>query len=151
MKTRPIAVALLLAFTPATFAVVTPAVAQADDPTTKAARARFQEGVEYFDKGQYENARASFLQAYALRKHPAVLLNLAQSCLRSGHALEAARFFQQYLRESTSISAGQRNDAERGLNEARTKLGRITVDAPPGTEITVDDERVGQTPLRDSI
>jgi hypothetical protein len=151
MKTRPIAVALLLAFTPATFAVVPRAVAQADDPTTKAARARFQEGVDFYDKGQYENARASFLQAYALRKHPAVLLNLAQSCLRSGHALEAAKFFQQYLRESTSISASQRNDAERGLNEARTKLGRITVDAPQGTEIYVDDERVGQTPLRDSV
>jgi hypothetical protein len=151
MKTRPIAVAVLLAFTPATLTVVTPAVAQADDPTTKAARARFQEGVDFYDKGQFENARASFLQAYALRKHPAVLLNLAQSCLKSGHTLEAARYFQQYLREAPTMTAGQRNDAERGLNDARAKLGRIAVDAPSGVEIFVDDERIGTTPLRDPV
>jgi hypothetical protein len=30
-----------------------------------------------FDKGKYEEARLSFLQAYTLKKHPAVLLNLA--------------------------------------------------------------------------
>ena len=64
-----------------------------DDALTKAARARFQEGVEAFDKGNYEAARASFKQAYALRQHPAVLLNLAQSCLKSGHYLEAAKCF----------------------------------------------------------
>src|SRR6476646_8597685 len=138
MKTRSIAAVLLLAFAPVAFGA--PAFAQpADDPTIKAARARFQEGVNFYDKGDYENARASFLQAYALRKHPAVLLNLAQSSLKSGHTLEAARYFQQYLREATSISASQRNDAEKGLVEARMKLGRMTIDAPAGMEITVDD------------
>jgi hypothetical protein len=130
---------------------VRPAYAQADDPTTKAARARFQEGVDFYDKGQFENARASFLQAYALRKHPAVLLNLAQSCLKSNHTLEAARYFTQYLRESTAITAGQRNDAEKGLVEARMKLGRMMVDAPSGSEIFVDDDRIGVTPLRDPV
>jgi len=150
-KTRFVAFALLVSLTPAaTLSVVEPAFAQ-DDPTTKAARARFQEGVEYYDKGQFENARASFLQAYALRKHPAVLLNLAQSSIKSGHTLEAARYFQQYLRESTSISAAQRNDAEKGLVEARMKLGRMMVDAPSGMEISIDDERVGTAPLRDPV
>ncbi len=148
MKTRPIAVALLLAFAPSfTFVAITkPAFAQ-DDASTKAARARFQEGVEFYDKGQYENARAAFLQAYALRKHPAVLLNLAQSSLRSGHHLEAAKYFQQYLREASNITAAQRSDAERGLTEARAKLGRILIDAPRDTEIFVDDDRVGTTPM----
>src|SRR6185369_12768087 len=104
---------------------------------------RFQEGVEFYDKKQYEQARAAFLQAYALRKHPAVLLNLAQSSLRSNHPLEAAKFFEQFLREATSASAAQRSDAERGLREARTKIGRIEVSAPAGAEIILDGERVG--------
>src|SRR6185436_9547933 len=82
-----------------------------------------------------------------LRKHPAVLLNLAQSSLRSGHHLEAARYFQQYLREASNITSAQRNDAERGLTDARMKLGRIVIDAPPSHEILVDDERIGTTPL----
>src|SRR5580704_16747353 len=121
MRTRSVALALLVAFAPATFSVA--GLAQTtDDPTIKAARARFNEGVDFYDKGQYENARAAFMQAYALRKHPAVLVNLAQSDLHSGHALEAAKYFQQYLRDSTSLSAVQRADAEKGLAEARTKL-----------------------------
>jgi hypothetical protein len=76
-----------------------------------------------------------------------VLLNLAQSSLRSNHHLEAARYFQQYLREASNITAAQRSDAERGLNEARTKVGRIAIDAPANTEIFVDDDRIGTTPM----
>jgi Tfp pilus assembly protein PilF len=148
MHARPLAVAFLLALT--TFGTPSARAQGADEESTKAARARFQEGVEYYDKGQYEKARAAFLQAYALRKHPAVLLNLAQSSLKSGHQLEAVRDFQQFLRESTSISASQRSDAERGINEARQKLGRIeVVSAPTGAEITIDNTAVGTAPLSD--
>ncbi len=101
MRTNPrsFAVAALLALAPTVFpqpAFAQPAAAAAD-PTVAAARARFSEGVQFYDKGEYENARASFLQAYALHKHPAVLINLAQSALRSGHTLEADRFFTRYL------------------------------------------------------
>ncbi len=150
MKTRSIAAALLVAFAP--LALGAPAFAQpADDPTITAARARFQEGVAFYDQGQFEKARASFLQAYALRKHPAVLLNLAQSSLRSGHALEAAKYFQQYLKESQGLSPAQRADAERGLNEARQKLGRIEIAAPAGSVLTVDGEGVGTAPLTDPV
>src|SRR5438132_10193537 len=128
MHARPIAVAVLLTFTPVVLgAPVARAQGSADDETTKVARARFQEGVEFYDKGQYEKARAAFLQAYALRKHPAVLLNLAQSSLKANHHLEAVRYFQQYLREAQNISAAQRADAERGLAEARQKLGRLDI------------------------
>ncbi len=64
------------------------------------ARERFKEGVAFFDKKEYDKARVAFLQAYALKKHPAVLLNLAQSELRSSHEAEAAKHFVAYLRES---------------------------------------------------
>src|ERR1700722_4076000 len=126
-KTRPLAFALILALAPAATLPPRAAFAQAaDDATTKMARQRFQEGVAFFDKGQFEMARAAFLQAYALRKHPTVLLNLAQSSLKSGHSLEAARYFQQFLKES-GVTEAQRADATHGLGEARMKLGRIDV------------------------
>jgi tetratricopeptide (TPR) repeat protein len=121
-----------------------------DDAATKDARARFTEGVELFDKGQYEAAKAKFVQAYALRKHPAVLQNLAQSSLKAGHPLEASKYFQQYLREATQATPQQRQDAEAGLAEARSKLGRIEIVAPAGTEIFIDADRVGVTPLSDA-
>jgi hypothetical protein len=133
--------------------IAMPAGAQsaAEDPTTDMARARFKEGVGFYDKGQFEQARASFLQAYALKKHPAVLLNLAWSSLKSGHTLEAEHYFKQFLTESRDITDKQRADANDGLNQSHAKLGRIDVAAAAGTEVTVDGDKVGTTPLPDPI
>ncbi len=150
MKPRFLAAVLLLSVAPA--AVSSPCRAQtADDPTTAMARARFKEGVEFFDKGEFERARASFLQAYALKKHPAVLLNLAWSCLKSGHPLEAERYFKQFPADEKDVTDKQRADATDGLAQSRAKLGRIEVVATAGTEVVVDGERVGLTPLAEPV
>jgi hypothetical protein len=150
MKTRRIAAAVLLALAPQVVAL--PALAQADDPVTVQARARFKEGVDYYDKGQYENARLAFLQAYALKKHPAVLLNLAQSSSKSGHLLEASKYFQQFLRESSQATPEEKRDAEQGLADVRSKLGHIEIVAPAGTEITLDDkDKLGTAPFAEPV
>jgi Tfp pilus assembly protein PilF len=151
MKTRPLAVALLLALAPATFPTIVWAQAPSDDATTSMARARFKEGVEFYDKGDFEQARVSFLQAYALKKHPAVLLNLAWSCVKSGHALEAERYFKQFLTEGKDITDKQRADANDGLTQSHSKLGRIEIAATAGTEVTIDGEKVGTAPLSDPV
>ena len=149
MKTSRIAAAVLVAFLSSS---LPHRAAAQDDPVTMQARARFKEGVEAYDKAQYENARLAFLQAYALKKHPAVLLNLAQSSAKSGHPLEAAKYFQQFLKESTSASPQQRADAESGLAEVRQKLGRIEIVAPAGTEITLDEkDRLGTAPFGEPV
>src|SRR3982751_2528207 len=113
MRTRACFAGLLLAAS-SFVAVVHTAAAEDKDAVTEVARRRFQEGVKYFDQKKYEEARAAFLQAYALKRHPAVLLNLAQSEIRSGHPLEAARHFSAFLRESPNVSANERLDAEKG-------------------------------------
>lgn len=154
MRTRRIAALVLVAFTSATVPTTftRTAAAQADDPVTTQARARFKEGVDFYDKGKFEEARLAFLQAYTLKKHPAVLLNLAQSSAKAGHPMEAAKYFKQFLKESTTASPQQKKDAEAGLAEVRQKLGRIEVVAPSGTEITLDDgERIGTAPLSEPI
>lgn len=144
-KTRRIAAAVLFTFLPATVSL--PALAE-DDAATVQARARFKEGVEAFDKAKYEEARLAFLQAYTLKKHPAVLLNLAQSSAKSGHHVDAARYFQQFLREASTATPQQRRDAEAGLAEVRQRLGRIEVVAPAGTEISLDEQgKIGSTPM----
>jgi tetratricopeptide (TPR) repeat protein len=114
---------------------------------TAAARERFKEGVTYFDQKQYEKARAAFLQAYALKKHPAVLLNLAQSELRSAHERDAAKHFAAYLREATDASPAERDAAQAGLATARSSIGEVTVTAEQGSEVLVDGASEGTAPL----
>jgi outer membrane biosynthesis protein TonB len=147
MNYRCIAAAFLLS----TAALTTPEMSWAqgstDEATTSMARARFKEGVGYYDKGQFELARASFLQAYALKKHPAILLNLAWSCLKGGHALESARYFKQFLTDSKDVTDKQRADANDGLTQARAKLGQIDVTGAPGLDVSIDGDHVGTTPL----
>lgn len=118
-----------------------PLLARADGESD-AARQRFNEGVKFFDAGQYDKARAAFLQAWVLKKHPAVLLNLAQSSLRGHHEAEAARYFDQYLHDPGATDSGK-TIATNGLADARTKDGRLDVRAPASVEVFVDDQSVG--------
>ncbi|HEY0467309.1 MAG TPA: hypothetical protein VGC79_24080 [Polyangiaceae bacterium] len=119
-----------------------------DDAIVASARERFKEGVAFFDQKQYDKARVSFLQAYALKKHPAVLLNLAQSELRSNHEADAAKHFSAYLRESTTASEAERQAAEAGLNATKSAVALIDVNVDEGgAEIYVDGSLEGTSPL----
>jgi len=123
-----------------------PARAQ-DDSMVEVARERFQEGVKFYDAKQYEKARAAFLQAYALKRHPAVLLNLAQSELRSAHETDAAKHFDLYLRENKEASALEKQEAEKGLTAAKARVGQVDLRIEDGADIFVDGQPEGRSPL----
>lgn len=128
-----------------------PALAQ-DDVTLTMARERFKEGVGYFDKKDFAKARVAFLQAYALKKHPAVLLNLAQSELRSGHEADAAKHFAQYLREHKEATETERQGAETGLTAAKALVAEVSLAVDlAGAEVYVDGDLEGSAPLPGSI
>jgi len=120
----------------------------ADDASVAMARERFKEGVAFFDKKDFEKARLAFLQAYALKKHPAVLLNLAQSELRSGHEADAAKHFAAYLRDATDASPAETQAAQAGLNASKLAVAEVevTVDES-GAEVYVDGTLSGVSPL----
>ncbi|HEX3855012.1 MAG TPA: hypothetical protein VHW01_28815 [Polyangiaceae bacterium] len=128
--------------------VLASAAPATDDASVAMARERFKEGVAFFDKKDYEKARLAFLQAYALKKHPAVLLNLAQSELRSGHEADAARHFAAYLRDATDASPAESQAAQAGLNAAKIAVAEVevTVDES-GAEVYVDGTLSGVSPL----
>ncbi|MET0792690.1 MAG: hypothetical protein ABW061_14310, partial [Polyangiaceae bacterium] len=133
-----------------TFLSATQALAAPTDETTVAmARERFKEGVAFFDKKEYDKARVAFLQAYALKKHPAVLLNLAQSELRSSHEAEAAKHFAAYLRESKDASDSERQAAEAGLSATKAMVAEVTVNVDEGgAEVFIDSSSEGVSPLQ---
>jgi len=133
------------------FAVPSTALGQ-EDPTIEAARERFKEGVAFFDNKEFERARLAFVQAYALKPHPALLLNLAQSELRSGHEAEAATHFARYLREHSEATEEQRQAAREGLEAAKQVVGVVTLTVDQsGADILVDGAAAGRSPLDDPL
>jgi hypothetical protein len=122
------------------------------DPVTLIARQRYNEGVTAYDAAHFEEARAAFLQAYALKHHPAVLLNLGQSELRSGHQDDAGNHLQQFVREFAAASPEQRAAAEKGIAEAKKHAGFVVITADAtGAEVSIDGTTVGTTPLLDPV
>lgn len=120
----------------------------ANDTVTQIARQRYAEGVKAFDAGRYEEARAAFLQTYALKRHPAVLLNLGQSELKSHHDEDAGNHFQQFLREHTSATPEQRASAEKGLAEAKKKASQVVVSVDAaGADVSIDGTTIGKSPF----
>jgi tetratricopeptide (TPR) repeat protein len=144
--------ALLAAAFGVLFWLLPAAAAAQDDVALTMARERFKEGVAYFDKKEFEKARVAFLQAYALKKHPAVLLNLAQSELRSGRAADAANHLAQFLREHQEATEDERDGAEVALLAAKTQVGELKLDVDtPDADVYVDGELFGRAPLPDPI
>src|SRR5262249_32132309 len=94
----------------------------------------------------------AFLQAYALKRHPAVLLNLGLSELRSNHIDDAGNHLEQYLREHTAATPDQKASAEKGLAEAKKRGAYlvISVDAQ-GADVSVDGTLVGKAPVVDPV
>src|SRR6185295_2669346 len=121
------------------------AAAQSDGET-EIARQRFLEGVKHYDQHDYDKALLAFLQAYLLKPHPAVLLNLAQSQLRAGRYAEAAENFAKYIRENPTAEA--MSHAKAAFEEARDKVGEVSVEVnAAGALINVDGSDVGKSPL----
>ncbi|AKT40878.1 tetratricopeptide repeat protein [Chondromyces crocatus] len=127
-------------------------LAQQADAVTEVARQRYEDGVKAYDAGRFEDARAAFLQAYSLKRHPAVLLNLGQSELRAGYADDAGNHLQQFLREHKAVTPEQKAAAEKGINDAKRKAGFIIViiDAT-GADVSIDGTVVGKSPLLDPV
>lgn len=157
MKTRRFAIALatllLLSIGEGLFFHSSALAQQPPDAITEVARQRYEEGVKFFDAGKYEEARSAFLQAYALKRHPAVLLNLGLSELRTGKYVEdAGNHLQQFLREHAAATPEQRASAEKAIADAkkRTAFVAITVDAS-GADVSVDGAAVGKSPLADPV
>lgn len=114
------------------------------DAIDDAAKARYAEGTKLYNKKRYEEARAAFLQANALKKRPATVMMLAESALKSGRWLEAMKSFDEFiaLQNGAELPAKLRDLVESGRKEARAHIGRFTFDVPEGSEVTVDGEKL---------
>ncbi len=121
----------------------------ADDPVTREAQARFEEGLGRLKAEKYEDARLSFAQAYAVVRRPSILWNLALAEEKSGHPLDALGHFKDYVRQSTADD--DRVRAQKHVDALAAQTGHIDVEAFGGTPLTVDGAAVGLTPLGEPV
>jgi len=141
MRKGPVCVALLLV------GLARPASSVASPEANALAQQRYDEGLAALDKQDFEGARLSLLQAYAIDPQPKYLFSLAVAEDKAGHALEALGHLRQYEALPTTTEA-DRDKARAVVAAAAGKVGHVRVEAPPSTAIVVDGSTpAGVTPL----
>ena len=113
------------------------------------AEARFYEGTALYQKGKYDEARLKFAQAYAVLKKSSVLFNLAKTEALTGHRVEAANHFREYVKYAATGT--DKAEAEKELGELYKLLARVEVEAPDGAAIFVDGAQLGLAPIKDPV
>lgn len=118
---------------------------------TKKARQLYAEGVKAYQLARWEEARASFLAAWALAKHYTIAGNLADCEMRLGLYRDAAEHLAYYVREVAkdgSSTPDERKDGQRHYDEARAKVASVVVRVNvPAAELYVDGKSIGKSPL----
>jgi hypothetical protein len=159
-RARFVALTLVVAV-PSSFVVgsESPAFAQPKRPKSvrellpPPAQDAWDKGVALATRGQWDPARASFLQAYELSKNPRVLYNVGVMEKNLGRYAAAVETWQRQLSEGKGVLAA---DEEQELTAAINGLSKfvmtITLDVTEkDAEVFVDGEKIGTTPLAKPI
>jgi hypothetical protein len=113
----------------------------------------FQRGVDLYDENDFTNALIEFRRAYEIAQDYHVLYNVAQTCYQLQNYACSLDAFTRYLGDGGSAVARDRRsyvDKEISKLKARVATVRVVVNVP-GADISVDDEKVGTSPLSHPI
>jgi PEGA domain/Tetratricopeptide repeat len=136
-----------------TFVVVAVSTARADGPDSpsKQAGEHFDRGVGLYGEADYRAALVEFKRAYEIAPNAAVLYNLGQTYFQLQNYASALDSFTRYLTESGE-SPSHKAEVENAIKTLKTRVGTIAVTTNlAGSEITVDDEVVGKTPITSAV
>jgi hypothetical protein len=122
-----------------------PPAAQAD-PAARA-RERFTEGVQLAKKKDWARAYEAFVEAWTLKQHPQIALNLGRAELELGKHRPAAEHLRYCIDQSPAGDADAKL-ARDWLVEAKTRVVTLTVTVEgTGVEVRIDGKPVGASPL----
>jgi hypothetical protein len=116
-------------------AATTAGAARGAEPDTPAVRA-FHEGQQAYRKGDFRAAANAFEAAYRDDPRGAIVFNAGLSWQAAGDTPRAADAYASALATS-DLPADSAADARTRLDALEKSLGRIDVDAPPGSRVTV--------------
>jgi tetratricopeptide (TPR) repeat protein len=148
----PRTLVLLANLTLATLAVASEAAAQPEKPAAGAsdeASRRFRAGVGFYKDRDFAAALVEFKRAYELDPNYRVLFNLGQTSQELNDYASALSAFRRYLDEGgKEIDKARRAKVESSIAALEKKVGTITIETNvAGAEVSVDDVRIGTTPL----
>lgn len=117
------------------------------------AAAHFTRGVSLYQEGAFRAALVEFLRAMEEAPDFRLQYNIAQTQMELGDYLAATRAFEEYISGGgASIPPQRRQEVERDLKVIRERIGQIAVTANlDGLVVTVDDEKLGETPMDGTI
>ncbi len=116
------------------------------------ARAEFQRGVGAFEAGRFEEALAAFQEAYRLKPHPSVRLNMAACYEELDRPLEALIHYRAFLAESRQVSPERAREVKRSIREAERRVARLELDvAPDGARVIIDEAESRRAPVLDPV
>lgn len=128
-------------------------IVHAQDGDIEEARANFNRGVELYGQSDYQGALAAFQEAYRIRPHPAVRVNMANCYDHLSRPVEAIFHFEHYLSEmGRNAPAPQRREVEQALTSLRQRVGRVALHvAPDGATVRIDDAEERRTPVLEDV
>jgi hypothetical protein len=136
----------------AALAVAAPAGAygQPENVAAEASR-RFQRGVQLYNEGDFRGAVVEFRKAYTLLPRASALYNIGQTEFQLREYASALRTLERFLVE-TSPKSPHHAEVRDSVEVLRDRVGHIDLTADQeGCEVTVDDQRVGLTPLTEPV
>jgi hypothetical protein len=130
-----------------TLTIAVPVAARGDEGgAEREAQVRFEEGIARVKAGNFEGARMSFAQAYAVVRKPTILWNLALAEEKSRHIVEALEHFKEFARGNED-----QGGVDKHIADLMAQTGHLDVAAPTAAQVTVDGSAVGSAPMRESI
>ena len=133
---------------------VAPMTASAQsDAERERARSEFDRGVTLFAAENFQGALEAFQEAFRLRPHPTVRVNMANCYDRLNKPIEAIFHFERYLSESgRGAPAAQRRDVDEALRRLRARVGQLTLRVlPDGATVVIDEGDSRRTPILEPI
>jgi hypothetical protein len=112
----------------------------------------FEQGLQAFQAADFPAARDAFRASYELRPNASVLFNLANTERALFDYPSALRSFRTYLELFGEDSPPEeRTEIDAWLADMEWRVAYVTVDAPAGATVLLDDRLIGTAPLGEPL
>ena len=124
---------------------------QDSDEVRATAKALFERGVANYASGQYASALGDFQEAFRVRPHPLVNVNIANCYDKLGKPLEAVSHFQRFL-DSDAGTPAQRTEVTAAVERLKQQIGKVVLHiTPEGALAVIDQDKEHRAPLTDAV